>query len=488
MGWSIVAPLLEWFIAYPQTAARYLGGGAPLRLYRGWPYFNVSIFRHLAFKAPGLSPPRFLLEFFPPDEEKRWLLRHAAPPDFRVYASVLSETLRERRWRRFRWNPFTNHRAWDALRNQLDREIATLEDPQGVAREQAERCLEWMREYVKVHIISLLYANILYQWGHASLPVDLREDLLRSPEGSVTHRVNRALFDLGQGAPLAPFLAQYGHRGFTGSWDVFAPRWAEEPDRLARLVENYGGGGRSDPAALVEAQSQAADAAMQALRQRAKGISGSLSIVHVRLLRRYLDLREEQRFHFDRLLFALKKALLRMGTDLLKDSAERVRWLQWPELRDLSEGRLSVDEALEIIGRREARWKSYGVEPPPDFLVGDEGVDEPSSGRWLQGLGISSGRVTGPARVIHTPEEASRLQPGDILVARATDPGWTSLFLVAGGVVLELGSLLSHGAVVAREYRLPAVANLSGATRLLRDGQWLTIDGDTGRVWVHEEP
>ena len=74
--------------------------------------------------------------------------------------------------------------------------------------------------------------------------------------------------------------------------------------------------------------------------------------------------------------------------------------------------------------------------------------------------------------------------PGEILVARATDPGWTPLFLKAGGVIMELGGMLSHGAVVAREYGLPAVVNIEGATRRLEDGQLVTIDGQHGVVWL----
>jgi pyruvate,water dikinase len=99
-------------------------------------------------------------------------------------------------------------------------------------------------------------------------------------------------------------------------------------------------------------------------------------------------------------------------------------------------------------------------------------------------MGVSAGVVTGTVRVIRSPSEAASLKPGEILVTRATDPGWTPLFLVAGGLVMELGGMLSHGAVVAREYGRPAVVNVSGATRLLSDGQTVTVDGGRGRVWI----
>jgi pyruvate,water dikinase len=152
---------------------------------------------------------------------------------------------------------------------------------------------------------------------------------------------------------------------------------------------------------------------------------------------------------------------------------------------------MEVGVAWETAGRRRSRWERYRKAPlPPVFLTGDEAVETRAGGPILEGLGISPGRVTGPVRILHSPEDGDRLRPGDILVAPATDPGWTALFLVAGGVVLELGSMLSHGAVVAREYRLPAVVNVPDATTCLQEGSIVTVDGTSGRVIVHveEEP
>ena len=119
---------------------------------------------------------------------------------------------------------------------------------------------------------------------------------------------------------------------------------------------------------------------------------------------------------------------------------------------------------------------------PPDFLGVDVGAEH--TGRRLQGLGISAGVVTGPVRIIRSMDEAQRLLPGEILVARSTDPGWTPLFLTASALIMELGGMLSHGAVVAREYRLPGVVNLVGVMDTLQDGQVVTVDGARGAVWI----
>jgi pyruvate,water dikinase len=100
----------------------------------------------------------------------------------------------------------------------------------------------------------------------------------------------------------------------------------------------------------------------------------------------------------------------------------------------------------------------------------------------LFGLAASSGVVEGRARVLRGPEEIAQLEPGEILVVRTTDVGWTPLFLVAAGVVTELGGPLSHAAIVARELGVPTVVNVSDATRVFRTGDRLRLDGDRGVI------
>lgn len=109
-----------------------------------------------------------------------------------------------------------------------------------------------------------------------------------------------------------------------------------------------------------------------------------------------------------------------------------------------------------------------------------------STDRQLAGLSISAGVVRGRVKVLRTAAE-KRLLPGEILVARATDPGWTPLFMNAGGIILEIGGVLQHGAVVAREYGIPCVSGISRATEILRDGQLVELDASNGIVRLLQE-
>ena len=209
----------------------------------------------------------------------------------------------------------------------------------------------------------------------------------------------------------------------------------------------------------------------------------------VRLAQRYLLLRENQRYHFDRLLYAVKGNYLVIGAWAVELGAlatpEDVRFLSADEVDALVEGGLEPSRARAEADRRGARWFEQIRRTPPDFLADGKAVEAERVGNRLVGLGTSPGIARGPVRVVRDLESAGSLRPGEILVARAVDPGWTPLFAVAGGLVLELGSQLSHGAVVAREYDLPMVVNVRAATHLLRTGQEVVVDGARGLVWVH---
>ncbi len=486
LGWSLVAPILEHFIAYPETAARFLGGAPALARVGGHPYVNVTVFRHLAFKLPGAPPPRFLLDFFPPDEEAAWLRRAAAAPDLRVYGSILRETARERRWERFRWNPLTNPRSWDAFAADLDARIHALD--RAAPADALRIATPIVRDYVKIHVTSLLYANLAWELLAPRLGPRVSEVVLRPPAGSVTVRINAALHAVGrargaeQDALLAQLLAEHGHRA-SASWEVWSRRWVEDPAGVRALATLAAAS--PDPLARAVSADRAAEARIEELSPRMRRA--------VRLARDYLRLREEQRWHLDRVLWALKQKLRELGAAWFGDPDD-VRFLEVSEVEAGAEDRLTLLELRERATRRRAE----PVEAhPADFLDGsavaagraaraDRGDPSRRSGNGrVQGLGISPGLVRGRARVLRSLSDGALLEPGDILVARATDPSWTPLFARAGGLVLELGSVLSHGAVVAREYRLPGVVNVADATHLFQDGEELTVDGTAGVVWRH---
>lgn len=481
LGWSLMGGLLDWFIAYPEVSRKYLGGAPASRLHRCSPYLNTTVFRHLAFKAPGASPPRFMLELLPPQEAEAWLRRHTQRPDLRIYGAILKTTLRERRWRRFRWNPVRNPAHWDAFVARLDPALVAMAGPprsRSAALARVERCEGLARDYIKVHVCSLLYANIWFEAARSLLAAHVGVDaaqLLRPSAPTWTVRTAHGLWALARGdRSRADFLAEFGHRS-SSSWALFAPRWREAPELLDSLLA--GMAGREDPLQEVIQGVQQADRAQA-------GLPGGLRAV-VGLTRRYLQLREDQRFHFDRLLDCWKQ-----GWELLEAEEDlELRFLDKVEARALLQRELSRSAALARVARRRTEWEEEqsrwaAGDAPPTFLGAEERVRDAGAGR-LSGQGISAGTARGMVRVVRHLGEARALKDGEILVARATDPGWTPLFLRAHGLVLELGGMLSHGAVVARELGLPAVVNVARATQVLKTGQMVTVDGSRGLVYVH---
>ena len=134
-------------------------------------------------------------------------------------------------------------------------------------------------------------------------------------------------------------------------------------------------------------------------------------------------------------------------------------------------------------------YERYSRTEPPKYLRGWESFDDDQldADGALQGIGASTGTVTGRARVCRNLHEIGKVARGDILVTVATDPGWTTVFSIIGGVVVETGGVVAHAVMISREYGLPCVANLSGACDHIPDGATVTIDGSTGRVLVHDD-
>ncbi len=523
LGWSILRPILDSFIAYPATQAAYLGGGPALKLVNSRPYINTTVFRHLAFKLPGSPPPRFMLELVPPAEEQAWRTRFAVAPHLAVYASILRTTLQERRWQRFRWNPFTNALRWDQFVDRLQAELPALsrapESPEdAIVRVNAQ--IGWIRDYCGIHVCSLLFANIFYQLLEGALGAWLPEQraelmahLATCPPGNLTVETNSALHALGQlatdadlellaagdppdpdrpfGVALDGFITRFGHRA-EASWELMSPRWGRHPERLEPLLRAQRTVRAEAPDARAARQQEATAAAMHTLQHAAAGAGGAeLTVLKglVHYTRQYLLLRENQRFWFDRLLSATQETLLWLGAHAVEQGwlsdAGDIAYVSWDEVQGLVASTVEPDDISARVRARRTERQADLQREPPTFLVGDDPGEAPADAGRLQGLGISAGRARGRVRVLHRLADGVLLQPGEVLVTRAVDPGWTPLFLTASAVVLELGSVLSHGAVVAREYGVPAVVNLEGITSRLQDGQEVTVDGTRGMVWVH---
>ena len=207
-------------------------------------------------------------------------------------------------------------------------------------------------------------------------------------------------------------------------------------------------------------------------------------------VRTFIGYREYPKYFIVSRTFAYKQALLEEAGRLVRAGVlreeEDVFHLTFQELQDVVRSK-QVDDRL--IQQRKVAFSSYEALTPPRVLTSDGEViagayrrDDVPAGA-LVGLPVSAGTVEGRARVIHDMAEAE-LEPGDILVTTFTDPSWTPLFVALTGLVTEVGGAMTHGAVIAREYGLPAVVGVEQATRLIRDGQRIRVHGTDGYVEI----
>ena len=295
-------------------------------------------------------------------------------------------------------------------------------------------------------------------------------------------------------ADLEDFLRPYGHRG-VAEIDLGLPRWSEDPTYILGVLANYLQ--LDDPELAPDAQfrraTRQAEEMVAELARRAsrKGrLRGALVGFLLKRARTLAGLREVPKF-FVVLILARARALLwEVGEDLARsgrlESARDVFFVTLPEARSALTGKdlrsvvreRRADYDHELDRRRVPRvLLSDGTEPTAEEALGAAGTADGA----LRGTPASPGTVTAKARVILDPTGA-RLEPGEILVAPSTDPGWTPLFLTAGGLVMEMGGAMSHGAVVAREYGIPAVVGAPDATERIVTGERITVDGSAGTV------
>ncbi len=296
-------------------------------------------------------------------------------------------------------------------------------------------------------------------------------------------------------AGLAGFLNRYGHRG-VAEIDLGLPRWGEDPayvlGALARYLEIEDDALAPD-AHFRRAQDEAG--AMIAGLVRRAGAKSRLQGWVVRLLldraRALAGLREAPKFYAVAILARVRALLQPVGEALAGagrlEAPADVDVLTLPEARAALAG---ADLRPVVRERRASYERERRRRHVPRILLSDGTEPGTASGAVpatdgvLRGTPASAGIVTARARVILEPHGA-RLEPGEILVAPSTDPGWTPLFLTAAGLVMEMGGPMSHGAVVAREYGIPAVVGVPGATERIATGQEITLDGSTGTVTLH---
>ncbi|MEO3836893.1 rifamycin-inactivating phosphotransferase [Nonomuraea sp. B10E8] len=294
---------------------------------------------------------------------------------------------------------------------------------------------------------------------------------------------------------IRDYLDEYGMR-CAGEIDITRTRWSENPAMLVRTIlgniKNFepGAGKRRFEQGRREAQRKEQEllTRLRALPHGEQKAEEAKRMID--RIRTFAGYREYPKYGMIRRYFVYKQALLQEADRLVASGVLRERedifFLRFQELREVVR---TDDVDAELVLERRAAFRSYEPLTPPRVFTSD---GEVITGRYrsedappgaLAGLPVSAGTVEGRARVVMDMARAD-LEEGDILVTAYTDPSWTPLFVTVAGLVTEVGGLMTHGAVIAREYGLPAVVGVEQATRLIRDGQRIRVHGTGGYVEI----
>jgi phosphohistidine swiveling domain-containing protein len=492
LGWSLVGAFIEElalrdplrFLGYPHAET------IPLtRLWRGHPYVNVEAFQIIYKIFPDFILPEDAYRYFPDGDVA--LRKRASYPRWydlpRFFLSLLYAFFSDP----FNVSPLNNYRHWEKFTRKYDAGIAKLR-----ARVDAMTNADPREIFAVLREVEALHRGVLRIHRWSLLDADLSFGLLRRFVGGeraaqwVADVPNKTLevdADL-RSLPREQFLAKHGHRSF--SLDIAAPTFAEEPGQVERLTSM-----------IDERQMTKDEGTLSSFVFRpSSGFNNIISGLVLPLARRYVALREDQRYYWQKSLAVSRRLYLMLADHLLADGVignrSQVFYATHLELQNYFDDKLPKADVARLISARQVEWREYQrefeqspTESYPAFLRGGVPVADArrSVGRrhisteW-RGRAVSPGIARGVARIVQSASELVHIQPGEILIAPATDPAWTPVFARIAGLVVERGGVLSHSAVVAREYHIPAVAGIIGIVNAIKNGEMIEVDGGSGIV------
>lgn len=369
-------------------------------------------------------------------------------------------------------------------------------DSLGAAQAVFGEALRRFGPAVAMQIVASTFAGMLYGWMQQLLADIGRPDLelkLIGGYGSMQEvQLTQDLWKVAHGlGDLDHFLAEHGFHG-PAEGELSSHSWREDRAPIEAMLAKFAGIDAGDAPEVAEAgQAREREAAERAVLAATSGRQQARARVLLAWSRRYIPLRVEAKAAFMQVFDVARAAARAAGAQLAAagviDAPDDVFFLTVDELLDP----FPRDARALVAERRRIRDSYLDVELPlewqgmPEPIVGGASASaDHDGGAVIHALGVSGGKVDGTARVLVDPYDPDALEPGDVLVCHTTDPSWSSHFFVASAVVIDIGGMLSHGAIVARELGIPCVINTKHGTTAIRSGDRVVVDGDAGTVEI----
>lgn len=519
LGWTLINELLER-LAF-RDPMHYLGfadaESVPVtRLYRGHPYVNLFVFQTLYKVFPDGLLPEDAYRYFPRGQTQ--LRRDVQYPHSLLDPRFLWSMLRHLLPSWGVWSPWHNYWSWNRFaqeharrHSELAQETASLianKAASTVLWSEIDRLQELNEELLALHRWTLTCTDLVYSlqrrmvrnWATDAEAVEVSTALVTGlPNRSA--EMDRALHHLACleessqafEAELAAFLQSYGHRSMY--LDIYHPPMSAQPTQVREWARKL----REEGARAPVSGGASRNAQLERLRGSVqRGWSGRLKWWALRyvlgMTQHYMPLREDQRYAWQKTLALQRELFLAIGQGMASNGAladagqvffltksEVAAWVRGGDHRRFA--RVATTRKREF-----ERFTAEHIAAPdrsyPSFLKGNLPLAEQpiASGQVLQGHGVSPGLGRGRVVILHSAAELGQVQAGTVLVAPGVDSAWTPVFGLLSALVLEHGGQLSHAAVIAREYGLPAVVGIEGAASAFRDGELVIVDGTRGIV------
>jgi phosphohistidine swiveling domain-containing protein len=499
LSWSVLEPLGNSAFAGVLRrlgVSEYPDGGLFGRFY-GRVYFNQTLFqammgRFYISRTGWQALPRLMWSAL-----RALLLLRRLPAESQESIQVIAEHRRSKRdlafWRRLSARAMEAHLAVSAMAELLYQaldKLLNLWDVDAIAVTALTAGLTGVRSAEAGQALAALAGEICRDR-------DLRTLMLTTDVEDLHTRLSETVSGRRLWAQIEAFLAQHGHSA-AQEFELAAPRWRDDPTIILKTLRTQlCAEGRAPPADPGKAR-------REAVARVERELSWPQRVVFRHVLRWTQSLtvsRENLKYHIVIAVGHLRDLYLAQAETLVAAEqlarSEDIIFLTADEVADLAEGALMPDESEKRVAERRQNWEAAKRVTSPFALdqladgrlqtvampsaVSDEDIP------LLRGFAASPGVYTGRARVVLTPEDGAKLEPGEVLVTPATSPGWAPVLLSAGALITEIGGTLSHGAIIAREYGLPAVLNVADATQRIRSGQMLQVDGGQGLVQLLEE-
>ena len=503
-----------------------LESGPLTKLHKSRVYFSATVLERIFAHYPKFIRSRELLEYFPQKEQQR--ISEYGNDYFGTIKSQICLLFRDRDG--MIWKTDKVYRAWAERFLEVCREFDSVDLKTISDNDLADWYFRIQKESTKHYQLirygmvshSIMTNLLVKNWSSKWLKDDgtIYAGLMSAPEDNKTVETNKGFSDMGKALRNDPvarekaesmpaaefvewlqtsdspfkqayndFIKEFGHR--SGTRELNAPRWAEDPEYVMGVAMQMCNGDsdlREEYDRSVERRKQTEEE----VRSRLGFFKRALLFKVLGYARTYLTFRENQRFYLDHMMYRNRLIFLEEGRRLcekgLIDEKDDIFFLEDTEAIDILRGG-DASGIRERIAPRKAEFMKYRDRLPPKFLYnGVDFDDEPiSHGATLIGAASSPGSYKGRVRVIMDVRDLGQVEKGEILVTSNTDPGWTVVFSKLGGLITETGGILCHGAVISREYRIPAVTAVKSATTILHTGDYVSVDGSKGEVTILEE-